>query len=91
MIPAEMKRGSNLRLQSENGVIRNGRRMGGTVQRRKMSLECCAISPVTLTSHFLAVATNCPQACGREPFSQSPCCGEPIVIARIDCHSQEQL
>lgn len=44
--------------------MRNDRRMGGAEQRRKMTLEYCVISPVTLTSHFPAAATNCPRACG---------------------------
>lgn len=45
-----------------------------------MSLECCVISPVALTAHFPAVATNCPQALG-DFLSKS-------LLWRTDCHGQ---
>lgn len=72
-----MKRGSNLRLQSGSGVIRNDRRMGGAMRRRKMNLEYCVISPVTLTSHFRQIV---PKHVGAF-LSKS-------LLWRTDCHRQ---
>lgn len=49
-------------------ALRNDRKMGGAMQAFAGGERCiwkyCVISPVTLTSHFLEVSTNCPQIYG---------------------------